>query len=82
VSWEQGYDAGNAGLVKAVETAKLIGAVQERERIIKLLEDRKSVYKELMDSAESRGALPTAIHWEEMIIRVNSHIALIKEENE
>ena len=38
MSWEQGYDAGNAGLVKAVETAKLIGAVQERERIIKLLE--------------------------------------------
>jgi hypothetical protein len=38
VSWEQGYDAGNTGLLKAVETAKLIGAVQERERIIKLLE--------------------------------------------
>jgi hypothetical protein len=39
MSWEQGYDAGNAGLVKAVETAKLIGAVQERERIIKLLQE-------------------------------------------
>ena len=39
MSWEQGYDAGNTGLLKAVETAKLIGAVQERERIIKLLED-------------------------------------------
>ena len=38
MSWEQGYDAGNTGLLKAVETAKLIGAVQERERIIKLLE--------------------------------------------
>jgi hypothetical protein len=57
-----------------------IAKEQERERIIKLLEDRKSVYKELMDSAESRGALPTADHWEEMIATLNSYIALIKGE--
>jgi len=56
------------------------GVRDERERIIKLLEDRKSAYKELMDSAESRGALPTADHWEEMIATLNSYIALIKGE--
>jgi hypothetical protein len=55
-----------------------LGESLERERIIKLLEDRKLVYKELMGSAESRGAVPTAIHWEEMIVTLNSHIALIK----
>jgi hypothetical protein len=38
MSWEQGYEAGNAGLLKAVETAKLLGAVQERERILTAVE--------------------------------------------
>lgn len=37
--WGKGYDAGQIGLVKAVETARLMGATQERERIIKLLEE-------------------------------------------
>lgn len=33
-AWGAGYDAGQAGLKKAIETAKLL----ERQRIIKLLE--------------------------------------------
>jgi hypothetical protein len=68
-------------IVAAATIGENKGAIAERERIIKLLEERKSVYKELMDSAESRGAVPTAIHWEEMIVTLNSHIALIKGEN-
>lgn len=39
MTWGEGYDAGQKGLFKAVETAELIGAAQERERIIKLLEE-------------------------------------------
>ena len=49
MSWEQGYEAGNAGLLKAVETAKLLGAVQERKRIIKVLDEW------LWDNAERLG---------------------------
>jgi hypothetical protein len=47
VSWEQGYDAGNTGLLKAVETAKLIGAVQERERIIKTIHEEWVEYPDV-----------------------------------
>ena len=35
--WGDGYSAGTTGLVKAVETAKLIGATEERQRIIALI---------------------------------------------
>ena len=43
--WADGYAAGNAGLLKAVETAEVLGAVRERERIIKLLTDIAVVTK-------------------------------------
>jgi len=35
--FEQGYAAANAGLGKAIDTAHLIGAIQERKRIIALI---------------------------------------------
>ena len=35
--WEQGYDAGNNGLIAAVNTAKMLGAIEERRRIIALI---------------------------------------------
>ncbi len=35
--WARGYDAGNTGIVKAVETADLIATKRERERIIRLI---------------------------------------------
>ena len=37
MSWEQGYDAGNNGLIAAVNTAKVLGAIEERKRIIALI---------------------------------------------
>ena len=37
MSWEQGYEAGNNGLIAAVNTAKMIGAIEERKRIIALI---------------------------------------------
>jgi hypothetical protein len=37
MSWEQGYDAGNNGLIAAVNTAKMLGAIEERKRIIQLI---------------------------------------------
>lgn len=37
MSFEQGYDAGNQGLIAAVNTAKMIGAIEERKRIIALI---------------------------------------------
>ena len=43
--WADGYAAGNAGLLKAVETAEVLGAARERERIIKLLTDIAVVTK-------------------------------------
>jgi hypothetical protein len=38
MSFEQGYQAGTIGLAKAIDTAHLIATIQERKRIIKLLE--------------------------------------------
>lgn len=35
--WGKGYDAGQIGLVKAVETARLMGAIEERKRILQLI---------------------------------------------
>lgn len=35
--WEQGFDAGNNGLIAAVNTAKMLGAIEERKRIIALI---------------------------------------------
>ena len=37
MSWEQGYEAGNNGLIAAVNTAKMLGAIEERKRIIALI---------------------------------------------
>lgn len=37
MSWEQGFDAGNAGLIASVRTAKMLGAIEERKRIIALI---------------------------------------------
>jgi len=39
VSWGDGYGAGQAGMLKAIETAELLGTIRERERIIKLIEE-------------------------------------------
>lgn len=36
--FDEGYKAGTQGMLKAIDTAHLVGAIQERKRIIKLLE--------------------------------------------
>jgi hypothetical protein len=38
VSWGDGYGAGQAGMLKAIETAEQLGKIRERERIIALIE--------------------------------------------
>ena len=37
MSFDEGYQAGIAGMSKALDTAHLIGAIQERKRIIALI---------------------------------------------
>jgi hypothetical protein len=39
MSFEQGYQAGTIGMAKAIDTAHLIATIQERKRIIALLEE-------------------------------------------
>lgn len=45
MSWEQGYDAGNSGLIAAVNTAKMLGAIEERKRIIALISVVKDTWQ-------------------------------------
>lgn len=40
MSWGDGYGAGQAGMLKAIETAEQLGKIRERERIIALIERR------------------------------------------
>ena len=35
--WGEGYNAGQFGLIKAVETARLMGTIEERKRILQLI---------------------------------------------
>lgn len=42
-AWGAGYDAGQEGMAKAIETAELLATKRERERIIKLLETYANV---------------------------------------
>lgn len=35
--WGRGYDAGQSGIIKAVETAEKLATHRERERIIRLI---------------------------------------------
>ena len=37
MSFDQGYKAGTEGMEKAIDTAHLIGTIQERKRIIALI---------------------------------------------
>ena len=37
MSFDQGYQAGTQGMAKAIDTAHLIGTIQERKRIIALI---------------------------------------------
>lgn len=37
MSFDDGYKAGIAGMTKAIDTAHLIGTIQERKRIIALI---------------------------------------------
>jgi hypothetical protein len=37
MSFNEGYAAGTTGMAKAIDTAHLIGRIQERKRIIQLL---------------------------------------------
>jgi hypothetical protein len=39
MSFEDGYQAGTIGMAKAIDTAHLIATIQERKRIIALLEE-------------------------------------------
>lgn len=57
-AWGAGYDAGQEGLAKTIETAELLAIKRERERIIKLLElwweDSDMTYQECI--AQIKGA--------------------------
>lgn len=44
--WAEGYNAGNAGLRKAIETAEQIATMRERKRIIDLMESREKHFYE------------------------------------
>jgi hypothetical protein len=46
MSFEQGYQAGTIGMAKAIDTAHLIATIQERKRIIALLEELLKNLKE------------------------------------
>ena len=37
MSFDEGYQAGTQGMLKAIDTAHLIGTIQERKRIIALI---------------------------------------------
>ena len=39
MSFDEGYQAGTQGMAKAIDTAHLIATIQERKRIIALLEE-------------------------------------------
>lgn len=36
--WAKGYDVGNAGLLKAIETAEQIATMRERKRILNIID--------------------------------------------
>lgn len=36
----EGYDAGRLGIIKAVHTAEVVATIRERNRIIRLLEEK------------------------------------------
>jgi hypothetical protein len=37
MSFDQGYKAGTEGMAKAIDTAHLLGTIEERKRIIRLI---------------------------------------------
>lgn len=37
MTWFEGYEAGNAGLIQAIKTAEELATMRERKRIIRLL---------------------------------------------
>jgi hypothetical protein len=46
MSFDDGYKAGTVGMAKAIDTAHLIATIQERKRIIALLEQLLQTLKE------------------------------------
>jgi hypothetical protein len=46
MSFDDGYQAGTQGMAKAIDTAHLIATIQERKRIIALLEELLKNLKE------------------------------------
>ena len=46
MSFDEGYQAGTQGMLKAIDTAHLIATIQERKRIIALLEELLKNLKE------------------------------------
>jgi hypothetical protein len=39
MSFDEGYQAGTQGMAKAIDTAHLIGSIQERKRIIAIFQE-------------------------------------------
>ena len=37
MTWAEGYDNGQKGMLQAIETAELLGAIRERNRIIAII---------------------------------------------
>lgn len=51
--WGKGYNAGNAGLLKAIETAEQIATMRERKRIVDLFEaTEKHMYQYTVENDE------------------------------
>jgi hypothetical protein len=46
MSFDEGYQAATQGMLKAIDTAHLIATIQERKRIIALLEELLNNLKE------------------------------------
>jgi len=38
MTWGEGYQSGQVGMLKAIETAELLATIRERDRIIDLIE--------------------------------------------
>ena len=38
MTWGEGYQSGQVGMLKAIETAELLATIHERDRIIDLIE--------------------------------------------
>lgn len=53
-AWGEGYDAGQAGLAKAIETTELLATKRERDRIIQLIENELAKHIKVLEFNPNR----------------------------